>query len=187
MDLLEAFDRGREEFGRRVHRVSADQWSADTPCTEWTVRDLVNHVTGEHLWAPWLLRGATLTEVGDRFDGDVLGDDPVGVWDRAEKESSAAFHRPGALDLEVHTSGGLTAATDYGWQMTSDLAVHAWDLARGIGDDDTLAEDLAAAVYAYLEPRADSWRGAGVFGPPVKVPDSARVQDRLVALLGRQP
>jgi uncharacterized protein (TIGR03086 family) len=187
MDLLEAFDASRAEFGGRVHRVGADQWSAPTPCTEWSVRDLVNHLVGEHLWAPLLLGGATIAEVGDRFDGDVLGDDPVRAWDRAERESNAAFHRPGALDLDVHTSGGPTPAADYTWQMITDLTVHAWDLARGIGDDDTLDQDLAAAVYAYVEPQADSWQGMGVFGPPVKVPDSARVQDRLVALLGRRP
>lgn len=187
MELLDAFDAGRAEFAGRVHRVAPDQWTAGTPCTEWSVRDLVNHLVSEHLWAPWLLRGAGLEEVGDRFDGDVLGDDPVVAWDMAEAESNSAFHRPGALDGEVHTSGGLTPAVDYAWQMTSDLAVHAWDLARGIGDDDTIDEELAAAVYAYMEPQAKMWQGAGVFGPPVPVPDSARVQDRLVGLLGRRP
>ncbi|MGP3922084.1 TIGR03086 family metal-binding protein [Streptomyces sp. 8N616] len=187
MDLLDAFDAGLEEFGRRVHKVAPGQWTVGTPCTEWSVRDLVNHLVGEHLWAPWLLRGATIAEVGDRFEGDVLGDEPVKAWDQAVAESKSAFHRPGALDIEVHTSGGLTPASEYGWQMTSDLAVHAWDLARGIGADDTLDEDLAQAVWEYIEPQADSWRGAGIFGPAVKVPDSAPVQDQLVAFLGRRP
>ncbi|MEU6082449.1 TIGR03086 family metal-binding protein [Streptomyces sp. NPDC047108] len=187
MELLDAFDAGLEEFGRRVHRVRDDQWPADTPCADWSVRDLVNHLVGEHLWAPWLLRGATLAEVGDRFDGDVLGDDPVAAWDTAAVESKAAFHRPGALESEVHTSGGPTPAEEYAWQMVTDLAVHAWDLARGIGDDATLEQDLASEVYAYIEPRADAWRGYGVFGPAVKVQDAAPVQDRLVALLGREP
>ncbi|MFG2192042.1 TIGR03086 family metal-binding protein [Streptomyces sp. NPDC048639] len=187
MELLDAFDTGLKEFGRRVHRVQDDRWTAGTPCAEWSVRDLVNHVVGEHLWAPWLLRGATLAEVGDRFDGDVLGDDPVAAWDAAAAESKAAFHRPGALDIDVHTSSGPTPAPEYMWQMVTDLAVHAWDLARGIEVDDTLDEDLAAEVYAYVEPYADSWRGYGVFGPAVKVQDAAPVQDRLVALLGREP
>ncbi|MGP4003495.1 TIGR03086 family metal-binding protein [Streptomyces sp. 8N706] len=187
MELLDAFDRGRAEFGHRVHRVAADQWSAATPCTEWSVRDLVNHLVGEHLWAPWLLRGATLAEVGDRFEGDVLGDDPVAAWDRAEKDSAAAFHRPGALDIDVETSGGPIPATAYGWQMITDLTVHAWDLARGIGDDEPLDEELASEVFDFVEPQAGSWQGAGVFAPPVEVPASAPVQDRLVGLLGRRP
>ncbi|MET8682041.1 TIGR03086 family metal-binding protein [Streptomyces sp. NPDC004647] len=151
------------------------------------MHDLVNHIVGEHLWAPLLLAGATVAEVGDRFDGDVLGNDPVKAWDRAQRESNAAFHRPGALDIDVHTSGGMTPGVEYAWQMTSDLAVHAWDLARGIGADDTLDEELASSVYAYIEPEVDSWQGIGVFAPPVKIADSARTQDRLVALLGRRP
>jgi uncharacterized protein (TIGR03086 family) len=187
LELLDAFDRAQAEFGRLVHQVPDDQWEADTPCTDWTVRDLANHLVSEHLWAPWLLRGATLGEVGDRFDGDVLGEDPVAAWDRAAAESRAAFHRPGALDEPVHTSGGLSAADDYAWQMTTDLTVHAWDLARGIGSDTRLDEDLAATVYDHIAPQAHDWQGMGIFDPPVPVAESAKPQDKLVALLGRRP
>ena len=45
---------------------------------KWTVRDLANHVTNENLWTVPLIKGSTMDEVGDRFDGDVLGDDPIG-------------------------------------------------------------------------------------------------------------
>ncbi|GGR08268.1 TIGR03086 family metal-binding protein [Streptomyces netropsis] len=187
MRLLDAYDRAMGEFDRRVHEVDKGQWPADTPCTEWSVRDLVNHLTAEHLWAPWLLRGATLAEVGDRFDGDVLGDHPRRAWDRAATASREAFHEPGALDGEVHTSGGIGAASDYAWQMVGDLTVHAWDLARGIGGDDRLDEELARAVYEIVGPQVKSWQGAGIFDPPVTVPEDSPVQDRLVALLGRRP
>src|ERR1700754_4225892 len=98
MELLDAFDRALAEFDHRVHRVPDGRWGAGTPCTDWTVRDLVRHITAEHLWAPSLLRGATLAEIGDRFDGDVLGDDPVGAWEQAGADASLAFHRQGALD-----------------------------------------------------------------------------------------
>jgi uncharacterized protein (TIGR03086 family) len=187
MELLDAFDTALLEFDGRVHQIKAPQWDAATPCTDWTVRDLVNHLTGEHLWAPWLLRGATMDEVGGRFDGDVLGDDPVTAWERAATESASAFHRPHAVDGRVHTSGGLTPAAEYGWQMTMDLTVHAWDLARGIGVDDAMDEDLVATVYEGVESRIGDWQGSGIFAPPVQVGDSAGTQDRLVALLGRRP
>ncbi|UGQ13017.1 TIGR03086 family metal-binding protein [Yinghuangia sp. ASG 101] len=187
MDQIGAYDKALREFDTRVHHVEPAQWRDATPCTAWSVKDLVNHVTGEHLWAPWLLRGATLTEVGDRFDGDVLGDDPVGVWDRAAAASREAFHVPGALNGRVHVTGGRIAAEDYGWQMIGDLTVHAWDLARGIGDDDRMDEDLAREVYDRIAPQASAWQGSGMFAPPVDVPDDAPVQDRLVALLGRTP
>jgi uncharacterized protein (TIGR03086 family) len=187
MEQLDAFDTALEEFDRRVHLVTGEQWGASTPCTDWTVRDLINHITSEHLWAPLLLCGATLDEVGDRFDGDVLGDDPVDVWERAAAESRLAFHRPGALEGTVHTSGGKTPAAEYAWQMTMDLTVHAWDLARGVDVDDAIDEDLVATVYEGAEPRVGGWQGLGIFDPPVNVAESASTQDRLVALLGRRP
>lgn len=187
MELLEAFTEGLDAFGSRVHRVGAEQWGEPTPCTEWRVRDLVGHLTSEHLWAPWLLRGATLEEVGDRFDGDVLGDDPVAAWERAAAASRRAFTAPGALDGTVHTTGGLLPTEEYAQQMTTDLAVHAWDLARGIGADDRLDPELAGFVYDVVAPHAGAWQSSGVFAAPVPVPDSAPVQDRLVGLLGRRP
>ncbi|WP_049580183.1 TIGR03086 family metal-binding protein [Streptomyces sp. SBT349] len=187
MEPLDAFDQGLAEFGGRVHRVDGDRWDAGTPCRAWSVRDLVNHLTGEHLWAPWLLRGATLAEVGDRFAGDVLGDDPVAAWDAAAEGSREAFHAPGALDTPVHTSSGLTPADEYLRQITLDLAVHAWDLARGAGLDDGLDPRLAEHGLRYAESVSDALQGYGMFDPPVPVPATAPVQDRLVALLGRPP
>ncbi|MFD5317464.1 TIGR03086 family metal-binding protein [Streptomyces sp. NPDC127098] len=187
MELIDAFDRGMDEFDQRVHQVGSRQWSSPTPCSDWSVRDLVNHLTGEHLWVPWMLRGATLSEVGDRFDGDVLGEDPVGAWEAAAAASRQAAHRPGALDSPVHTSGGLTPADEYLRQMTLDLTVHAWDLSRGIGADDRLDDELVGTEYDYVEPRIGDWQGFGVFDPPVPVADSAGTQDQLVALLGRRP
>ncbi len=187
MDQLDAYDRALREFDTRVHQVGAGQWDDATPCTAWSVKDLVNHVTGEELWAPWLLRGATLAEVGDRYDGDVLGDHPVRAWERAAAGSREAFHTPGALEGRVHVTGGRIAASDYGWQMISDLTVHAWDLARGIGVDDRLDEDVVREVHDRVAPQAAAWQGSGMFAPPVDVPEDAPVQDRLVGLLGRAP
>ncbi|MET7637335.1 TIGR03086 family metal-binding protein [Streptomyces sp. NPDC005438] len=189
MELLDAFDTAQAEFGRLVHRVGADQWSADTPCAQWTVRDLVNHLTSEHLWAPWLLEGATLEEVGDRYDGDVLDGHPVDSWDAAASRSHAAFHVPSALDpdVRVHTSGGPSPVTEYAWQMTTDLTVHSWDLARGLGEPDELDEELTRTVHQRIAPQVDTWQGLGIFDPPVEVPASAGPTERLVALLGRDP
>ncbi|MDB1089286.1 TIGR03086 family metal-binding protein [Streptomyces sp. ACA25] len=187
MKLPEAFDQARQEFGRRVHQVRHDQWQAPTPCSDWSVRDLVNHLVGEQLWAPWLLRGATLEEVGDRFDGDVLGGDPVRAWDQAARESWAAFHAPDALDRPVQTGAGPTPGDEYARQMTLDLTVHAWDLARAIGADEQLDGNLVSAVHDYAATHLSSWQQSGLFAAPVQVPDDAGPQDRLLALLGRTP
>ncbi|WP_377272376.1 TIGR03086 family metal-binding protein [Peterkaempfera sp. SMS 1(5)a] len=172
-------------FGRRVRAVGAGQWDAATPCTKWTVRELVNHLTVEQLWVRPMMDGATVAEVGDRFEGDLLGNDPVGVWRRAATAAREAFTRPGALDTVAHLTAGDTRAVDYCSQMTMDAAVHTWDLARATGGDTRLAPELVAFARQEVEPYADRLAATGLFAPPVKVPDDADEQTRLLAVLGR--
>ncbi|GDY28640.1 hypothetical protein GTS_02730 [Gandjariella thermophila] len=186
MDLLSAHERAMTEFDRRVRAVPPDGWDAPTPCSDWSVRDLVNHLVSEQRWAPWLLYGATLEEVGGRFDGDVLGDDPTAAWAEAATAAREAFTKPGALSRRVHTSGGVIPAEEYGWQMTVDLAVHAWDLAKGIRGDDRIDPELAAAALDVVRPQVAQWQGLGIFDPPVNVPEHADAQTRLLGLLGRR-
>ena len=172
-------------FGRRVHAVPDTAWDDPTPDDEWTVRDLVAHLVGEHLWAVPLLDGATTDDVGDQFDGDVLGDDPVAAWDTAIGASLARWADT-EDDAVVHLSAGPTAGGEYAEQMLLDLTVHAWDLARGAHLDDRLDRDCVEHVLAYVGPRADQWRSSGIFGDPVPV-DSDDPQDRLLGLVGRRP
>src|SRR3954451_18947245 len=103
-DLLTLFGRALDEFDRRVSHVAVDQWSSRTPCTDWDVRTLVDHLTTEQLWVPHVLDGRTAEEVGDQFEGDVLGDDSLGAWRRAAARSRAAAEAPGALERTVYLS-----------------------------------------------------------------------------------
>jgi uncharacterized protein (TIGR03086 family) len=186
-ELLEQHRRALEEFGRRAHAVRADQWQWPTPDEQWNVRDLVNHLVVEQLWVPPLLAGQTVAEVGDRLDGDQLGDDPVASWDQAARAAAAKFAEPGALGRTVHLSFGDSPAADYCREAICDLVVHSWDLARAINADDRLDPSLVRLVYEYLEPRADAWRAAGAFGARVEVPADADPQARLLGATGRRP
>lgn len=103
--LLEQHAEALRLFGERVRAVRDDQWDAPTPCTDWNVRELVNHVTGEQLWIPPLVaEGRTVEELGDAFSGDLLGDDPVAAWDGASAAAHAAFAASGALERTVRLS-----------------------------------------------------------------------------------
>jgi uncharacterized protein (TIGR03086 family) len=174
-----------EEFGRRVHAIPEDAWDAPTPCSEWTVRDVVNHMVGEHLWAPELLGGATMAEVGDRFDGDMTGDDPLAAWDAAIYRSLSAWSQVPA-DRPVHLSSGDTPAGEYAEQMLVDLVVHGWDIARGAGLDEGLDPAAVRHVLAFVEANRDALGGSAWFDEPVEVP-SDDPQARLLGLLGRRP
>ena len=173
------------EFDRRVRSVAPHQWHDPTPCAEWDVRELVNHLVVEQLWVPLLLEGATVEDVGDRFDGDQLGDDPVTAWASAAAAAREAFAAPGALRRSVELSYGRRPADGYCQEMTMDLTVHAWDLARALGADEQLDEELVSDVLAFIEPHVDQLVATGLFAPPVEVGDDASTQTRLLALLGR--
>ncbi len=185
-DVFLLFQRAIDGYGRRVHAVGPDQWHLPTPCTVWDVRMLVNHVTVEQLWAPPLFAGRTVADVGTALDGDQLGNDPVATWDRAAADALAAFGAPGALDGTVALSRGPHPARDYCWEMTTDALIHAWDLARGIGDDETLDAELVDVVYERTLPFAEELQKTGMFAPPVPVDAAADPQTRLLALFGRR-
>lgn len=184
--LLDRHGEALDLFTDRVHAVSADQWAAPTPCAEWSVRDLVNHLAAEQLWVPPLVsEGRTMAEVGDAFDGDVLGDDPVAVWDRAAAAARAAFAERGALKRQVGLSYGSTGAGAYCAQMVLDAVVHTWDLSRAIGVNERLPGPLADFALAEVEPYADDLASSGLFDTPLEPPPDADAQTRLLAMLGR--
>ena len=174
-------------FRQRLEEVDAADWAAGTPCDDWDVRALVNHVLGELLWIPPLLDGTTIAEVGDRFDGDMLGDDPLGAWRLAAIEALAAASQPGAQDRTVHLSFGDFPGGEYLGQVTSDVIIHSWDLARAVGASDRLSAAAVEFVNDFLSPQIDGWRAAGAFGPAADTDPDADAQDRLLAQTGRSP
>jgi uncharacterized protein (TIGR03086 family) len=186
-DVLDLHRRALAEFGQRVHAVRTDQWGCPTPCKDWEVRNLVNHLVSEQLWVPPLLAGKRIGDLGDGFAaGDVLGSDPVAAWDAAAAAAGAAFAEAGALERTVHLSYADRPAEEYAREMVFDLVVHSWDLARGISVDDTVDPALVEAVYAHIEPDTDL-AASGLFDEPVPVPADSDEQTKLIAFTGRQP
>lgn len=168
-----------------IARIPDGGWTAPSPCEGWSVRDVVNHLTAEHRWAPRLLAGETVAEVDDDYDGDLLGEAPVDAWRDAIAESLRAWasaDRDGRVDT---TSGGETV-TDYANQMLIDLTVHAWDIAKGAGILAHLDPESVRQGLAYEGPRVEAGGVEGIFARPVDT-DSDDPTDRLVALLGRDP
>jgi len=184
VDEAAAFRKATRGFMERARAIGADQWSAPTPCTEWNVRALVNHVAGEFRWVPEMLAGRTVAEVGDRLDGDLLGDSPVNALDEARRAAVSALEAPGALARTVHLSFGDVPAAEYAKQMAIDSAIHSWDLARAVGAEERLDDELVEMAYVELQASAEDWRSAGVFGPQT-TPSGDSTQAKLLALTGR--
>lgn len=184
-DVRKLHERAIRSFGARVQQIKDDQWDAATPCSEWDVRALLNHIVGENRWMPPLLEGKTIAEVGDRFEGDLLGDDPKGAWEDSAAEAVAAVHADGAMDRIVHLSFGDFPGRDYTMQLFADLLVHGWDLARAIGADERLDPELVEVCAAWFTPLEETYRGAGAIGPRPELPPDADAQTRLLAAFGR--
>jgi uncharacterized protein (TIGR03086 family) len=185
-ELSDLYRRAVDMFGGLVHQVPDDGWKASTPCSDWDVHTLINHLVNEDKWVAPLLAGKTIEEVGDAFDGDLLGADPKKAWEQAAQESVTAVAQDGVEERTVHVSFGEIPGRDYISQVLSDHVIHSWDLARGIGVDDSLDPELVEFVHTYLEPQAEAWRGAGAFGDKVEVPQDADQQTKLLALTGRK-
>ncbi|MFF4054141.1 TIGR03086 family metal-binding protein [Streptomyces chartreusis] len=172
-----------DRFGARVHTVDGNQWSDPTPCTEWTVRDLVNHLVSEHLWVPHLLAGEPLEQVGGRYDGDMVGADPVRAWDEAAERSLAAW-KGADLSGTARFSFGEAPLTVYADQILVDLTVHEWDLARGCGQSEQLDQAAVEHSLAYVRANAERMAGLGITAAPVRT-TSTDLAVQLLSLLGR--
>ena len=184
-DVRKLHERAIASFGSRVAAVKDDQWNAATPCSEWDVRALVNHIVYENRWMPPLLEGRTIAEVGDRFEGDLLGDNPKGAWEASAAEATAAVQADGAMDRTVHLSFGDFPGRDYTMQLFADLMIHGWDLARATGGDERLDPELVEACAAWFVPLEEVYRGSGATGPRPEVAANADAQTRLLAAFGR--
>ncbi|MEV4631594.1 TIGR03086 family metal-binding protein [Micromonospora sp. NPDC049523] len=187
MDLLQAYRRSLDEFTDRVTQVGYDQWALPTPCGDWDVRTLVNHVVTEDRWTVPLLAGATIEQVGDQFDGDLLGDDPAGAAQDAAAAAERGASEPGALDRTVHLSFGDTPASEYLHQLLAEHLVHGWDLAVAIGVEPKLDAEAVHECARWFTEQVGMYRQGGLVAAAVHVPENASEQDRLVAAFGRDP
>ncbi|MEP6625133.1 MAG: TIGR03086 family metal-binding protein [Acidimicrobiia bacterium] len=162
-------------------------WSAPTPCADWTVRELLNHVVGGNWWASRLASGATIEDVGSALDGDQLGPDALAAYDRSAAAAAAAFAGAGALDAPCAVSYGPVPGAVYAGHRFLDVLIHGWDLAVATGQEPALPTDLVAGCWQVLEPQLEMLRASGMFGADLPIPEDADAETRLLLTLGRRP
>lgn len=185
VDLPEVHARSLDATARLVGGIRDDQWARESVCDGWTVRELVNHIVTGNWWVPELMGGHTIEEVGDRLDGDVLGDDPAAEYAASAAAAGAAFKAPGAMDAPALVSYGPVPGSVYCGHRFMDVLVHGWDVAASTGQDTTLDPELVDACWAVVEPQLEQLVGTGAFGTDHEIPEDASPQTRLLAALGR--
>ena len=188
-DLVEAHGRSGRRFAALVAGVGPEQWHEVTPCSEWDVRTLVHHLLYEQRWVPPLLEGQTVEQVGDQFEGDLMGEDASswpGLLASSIDEAHALIAQPGSLRRTVHLSFGATPGEEYVTQLTADLAVHGWDLALATGQDDTIDPEAVALLLPWVEANMGLLAGSGMFDSPIEADPGQPDQVRLLRMLGRR-
>jgi uncharacterized protein (TIGR03086 family) len=190
MDIFDALDRAVASTAGIVKAVHSDQLTAATPCDEWDVRALLNHLVGT-LW----LGEALFADRAPRHPmapgglpaTDLVGDDPVVAYTDAAAALLAAAGTGDTL-TRTHTTplGDMPGPALAGF-TTLDILVHGWDLAAATGQPARLDDDIAGHVLAFAgQAITDDFRGPRI-GPAIPVEATAPITDRLVGFLGRQP
>ncbi len=162
---------------------------------EWDVHRLVNHMAGGNLNYVGLLEGGTSADFLRGRDQDVLGEDPVGAYDRSVRACAEAFSRPGALRRTLDYPLGEVSGRQALAVRVTDSTMHTWDLARALDVDDRLDPGLVAwieenldAIYSGLSETPTASRATGRFfaAPEGVLPDGVSRQSRLLHRMGRR-
>lgn len=179
IDLLEG---AVDQLRRLLARVGPAQGSLPTPCSDFNVRALVNHIVFD-------VQVFTATISGGQRgspDADLVGDDWLAAYSSSADALLSAWRRRGTGGTLTTRMGEIPATWAVG-QHASDLVVHAWDVARATGNVAELDPELAAAALGWgRENLKPEFRGQA-FGSEVPVPDDAPAYDRLAGFFGRTP
>jgi len=171
--------------GQLVAGVGPGQWDGGTPCEEWTVADLVTHMTdGNYLFSS-VLRGLPLAEARTAVPAVRPGADRAARFRDAAGRLAAAYGPPGVLDqlftIPVGTMPGLGTLHI----RLVEMLVHGWDLARATGQSTAFPDDLAEQELAFTR-QQELPPGRSPFKPGQPAARDAPAIDRLAACLGRR-
>ncbi len=186
MSIVELHDRALEKTAAIVASVDATQFGRPTPCPDFDVRALLNHIIGGNYRFALMAAG----EAGEArpSTGDYVHDDALGPYRESAAALSAAWRDPARLEQTVHLPFGDFPGVFALGIHTVEAVVHGWDLAKATGQPTEIDPDLCAAAWQTSKDIDDSFRGPGrPFGPAVTVPPGASDTDVLVAWLGRHP
>jgi len=188
MDTLKTMQQVIDETGRIVDGTKPSQLDDPTPCTEWTVRDLLNHITGgSTMFAVCIEEGAVPDELlGQLMGGDNLGDDYKAAFRAAANRALDAGSKPGALEKMVKLPfGEMPAGVALNFAIF-DVTTHAADLARATGQTMEDTELLDTALEVGRQMVAPEMREHGPFDAEQPAPPNAGAADRLLAFAGRR-
>jgi uncharacterized protein (TIGR03086 family) len=174
-DLLDLYGRASDWTLGKVSGAS-DELDAPTPCDEWDVRSLMNHMLETQHYFVGAARGEDVSLPSPK-PPEILSADPAADFEHARSETLRTFGEEGVIE-----KSGPALGIAFGDQL-----LHGWDLARATGQDATMPAGLAEAAFELIHGRFTEDQRRGVFKPEIEVDPNASAQDKLLAYTGRKP
>jgi uncharacterized protein (TIGR03086 family) len=174
-NLIDLYDRA-SSWAREKVSGATEKLDARTPCDDWDVRTLLNHILETQRYFLNSARGEQASPPSPTPPA-TLSDDPVEDFEAVRRDMLGAYAEPGAIEKSGPALG----------VAFSDLLVHSWDVARATGQNETMPDGLAAAAYEMVHGKFTDEQRKGIFKPEVPISDDASPQDRLLAYTGRDP
>ncbi|MBI2169927.1 MAG: TIGR03086 family protein [Actinobacteria bacterium] len=165
--------------------IQPGQLGDSTPCAEFDVKALTNHLTGA---AKLIAIGVNEHRVAaELMSEDFVGDDPATGFRQAGKELVEAWNQPGVLERNVMMPFGEVPGEQGATFSALEIFTHVADTAIATGQEGSIDVDLANTILGIAQQMPiDNFRMPGVFGPEVECAEDAPAHRRLLALLGRE-
>jgi uncharacterized protein (TIGR03086 family) len=180
MDVTDALEQTFTHAEGVIGRVAPDQLGGGTPCREWAVRDLLEHMIG-------VVDGLGAAAAGRSPAPFALGSDPAAQFSAAAAAALVAWRAPGVLDRVVDSRPGRMPGRMLASINLLDTATHTWDLAVATGQPAELPEAVAEAALEASRAVVSPELRSGRFAPEEAAPTGASATQELVAFLGRTP
>lgn len=198
MTEAEVFIMADQALNSVVQQIKDEQWEMPIPGwfqigrtqTDVNLRTIINYHAYDEAWVPAMLAGQTMDAakgVPHDMSEDVLGVDPKHNFAMLVERAVAAVQALDDPERVTHLSYGDFPAREYLMHITSFRAFRAYDIAKLIGVNTKLPDELVQGLWDEFSPHFEEWRQMGVFRAAVEVPADASLQDKLVAASGRDP
>jgi len=175
-DLLDRYRTASEWTLSKVVRAG-NQLDAPTPCDDWDVQTLLNHMVETQQYFVQSARGQDASPPSPEPPDGLIGDDAASAYERGRDASIETFSDDAVIERTGPTLG----------IYFSDTLLHGWDVAKATGQDTTMPAGLAQAAYDVMHGAFTDDQRKGVFKPEIEVDDDASPQDKLLAFTGRPP
>lgn len=169
-----------------VFGVSAQEMQAPTPCSEFDVRGVANHLLGT-LEAMRRVGAGEPLDVNDPWgtNGDNLSEQWHDDLSHKLMAYAEAWSQPAAWDGDA--MDGAVPKQRIGDMGFVEMMLHGWDLARATAQDLEYDEAAVERALEIMNEMGEQGRSQGAFGPEVQVADDAPAFARVLGQSGRDP